>query len=211
MIFNINDVKKILDDFAINKRMFLTEAQFQFELAWEIKSRFNHLIVHLEYPCENSFTNSRYYYDIVIQEDNEFYVLELKYKTKQASINYKGSSYMLKNHAAQDLGRFDYLQDVSRIECWRVNNNGKHFAGGCAIILTNDSSYWKKTGVNCIYQDFALLDGITIPAGKKSWNKNVKSTSVGARRINGLDFKNGYLVNWKDYTQGFKYLITEIK
>ena len=208
MSINANNIETILIDFAKNKKLFLNEAQFQFELALEIKKQFPSLVVHLEYPSLKGNSNRQYsYYDIVIQEGNEFYVIELKYKTKDQVILYKGSNYLLKNHAAQDLGRFDYLNDVSRIENWQSNNQGKQFVGGCAIILTNDSAYWKNDGKGRIYEQFALKDGNTITSGSKAWIGNVKITSVGKSRINGLNLYNTYKIKWLDYCNGFKYLM----
>lgn len=211
MSINANNIETILIYFAKNKELFLNEAQFQFELALEIKKQFPSLVVHLEYPSLKGNSNGQYsYYDIVIQEGNEFYVIELKYKTKDQVVLYKGSNYLLKNHAAQDLGRFDYLNDVSRIENWQSNNQGKIFVGGCAIILTNDSSYWAKDGNNCIYKNFALKDKTKIPSGQKNWPTVTKTTSVGKSRIKGLNLKKSYQIDWKNYCDSFKYLMLNI-
>lgn len=208
MSINANDIKTIFNDFAKNKKLFLNETQFQFELALEIKKQFPSLVVHLEYPSLKGNSNGPYsYYDIVMQEGNEFYVIELKYKTKNQSIYYKGSKYFLKNHAAQDLGRFDYLNDVSRIENWQSNNQDKQFVGGCAIILTNDAVYWLNSGAGCLYQQFALKEKTTILAGQKNWPAGTKTTSVGKSRINGFDLKKPYKIDWEDYCDGFKYLM----
>ena len=119
-------------------------------------------------------------------------------------------SMILKNQSAQDLGRFDYLQDVSRIEDWQTNNPGKRFAGGCAILLTNDSAYWKKSGKKCIYKNFALEECTTISAGYKSWAKKPKPSSVGINRINGLSLRNDYDIQWQKYSGDFQYLLLEI-
>lgn len=211
MKFNANDIETILIDFAKNKKLFLNEAQFQFELALEIKKQFPSLVVHLEYPSLKGNSNGKYcYYDIVVQENNEFYVIELKYKTKDQVILYKGSNYLLKNHAAQDLGRFDYLNDVSRIENWQSNNQGKQFVGGCAIILTNDAVYWEKDGYGYIYKDFALKDNTTTVAGTKNWPQGSSATSVGQSRLCGLNLKNTYKLNWHNYCNGFKFLMLVI-
>lgn len=213
MNFNSTNVEQILKDFGKNSRLFLSEAQFQFELALEIKNRFNNLIVHLEYPSEKIKANGRYiYYDLVVEDKTtkEFYIIELKYKTKKANIVYKGTLMILKNQSAQDLGRFDYLQDVSRVEDWLNNNPTKHFAGGCAILLTNDSAYWTKSGKNCIYKNFSLKDCATILAGGKNWEKNPKSSSVGINRINGLSLRNNYDIQWQKYSGDFQYLLLEI-
>lgn len=201
------DVKKIIDDFASKKQLYLSEVQFQFELAWEIKSRFNGYNVHLEYPS----ASCRSYYDIVVEDGKEYYVIELKYKTKKQNITYKGNTFTLKDHAAQDLGRYDYLYDISKIEKWSKFNPNKKFTGGCAIMLTNDSVYWTKNGAKCIYKDFALEDKTSISAGAKHWKAGTSVTSVGKQRIGGFDLSNNYDILWEDYCDKFKYLIEEVK
>ena len=212
MLFSAKDLRALIGNFAKKNKLFLTEAQFQFELAWEIKSKFKNYDVHIEYPSLSKNTNSRRcYYDIVIQDKNEYYVIEVKYKTKEANINYKGVTVDLKNHAAQDLGRFDYLNDISRIENWEKLNLGKKFVGGSAIILTNDSVYWNNDGKGYIYEQFALKDCNTIKCGYKSWIGKVKTTSVGKNRIGGLTLSRTYYIKWENYCNNFKYLLLEIK
>ena len=211
MIFNKVDIENILQSFATGKKLFPCEAQFQFELALEIKKRFPNYNVHLEFPSEKAFSNGRHsYYDLVVQDGNEYYVIELKYKTKKASILYKGINIDLKNQAAQDLGRFDYLQDIVRIENWGYNNPGKKFVGGCEILLTNDPVYWNYNGAGCNYQAFSLQDKTTIVAGQKKWAPNTPVTSTGKNRSGGLTINNNYKIVWKDYCQGFRYLMESV-
>lgn len=200
------NVESIIKNFASKKRLYLSEAQFQFELAWEIKSRFQGYNVHLEYPS----ASCRSYYDIVVEDGKEYYVIELKYKTKKQSITYKGNTFTLKDHAAQDLGRFDYLNDIARIENWSQNNQNKNFASGCAIMLTNDSVYWAKDGAKCVYKEFALKDKTTISAGAKHWKAGTTQASVGKQRIKGLSLAHNYDILWVDYCDGFKYLIEKV-
>lgn len=199
------DIRKILQGFAKKQQLYPSEAQFQFELAWEIKKQFQNYNVYLEYPSA-----SRFYYDIVVEDGDDYYVIELKYKTKKQNITYKGNMFTLRDHAAQDLGRYDYLYDITRIENWSKYNTNKKFAGGCAIMLTNDSVYWAKDGSTCIYKEFALKDKTIISAGKKDWETGTTATSVGKQRINGLVLANNYDILWEDYCCGFKYLIEDV-
>lgn len=170
--------------------------------------------MHLEFSPEKPYCGRLAFYDIVLEEENQYFVIELKYKTKSADIFYKNKKYSLKNQSAQDLGRFDFLKDISRIEQWNQFNPNRTFAGGVAVILTNDSSYWKKTGENCNYEAFALKDETTIVAGKKQWSsKNLNY--VGHDRKNGLNLLNDYDIKWvnyyKDEKNEFRYLLEEIK
>lgn len=208
------DIENILKNLASRGDLYLCESQFQFDLAKEISRRFKKSVIHLEFPSEIIGTNRFVYYDIVVQENTQYFVIELKYKTKEDEITYKGENYPLKNQAAQDLGRFDYLKDISRIEQWSILNPNRQFGGGVAIILTNDSSYWTRDGKNCNYEEFSLKDGLKIMAGKKNWKSGTTPASTGINRISGLTLRDNYSINWNGYCSGkkyeFKYLIEEI-
>lgn len=208
------EIEEIIQKFGENGNLFLCERQFQFDLAQEISKNFNNCVVHLEFPSEKPCCGRLAFYDIVLEEENQYFVIELKYKTKSADIFYKNIKYSLKNQSAQDLGRFDFLKDISRIEQWNQFNPNRTFAGGVAVILTNDSSYWKKTGENCNYEAFALKDKTTIVAGKKQWSSENLNYD-GHDRKNGLNLLNDYDIKWvnyyKDENNEFRYLLEEIK
>lgn len=208
------EIENIIQKFGNTGNLFLCERQFQFDLAQEISKTFNNYAVHLEFPSEKNCCDRLLFYYIVIEEKNQYFVIELKYKTKNADIIYKNNKYSLKNQSAQDLGRFDFLKDISRIEQWNQFNPNRTFAGGVAMILTNDSSYWEKTGENCNYEAFALKDETTIVAGKKEWSSE-NLNYVGKARKNGLNLLHDYTVKWvnyhKDENNEFRYLLEEIK
>lgn len=208
-------IENILKNFANQGNLYLCESQFQFDLAQEILRQFKNCLVHLEFPSEKMGAKRFAYYDIVVQEGEQYFVIELKYKTKKDEITYKGNKYFLKNQAAQDLGRFDYLKDISRIEQWSQLNPNRKLSGGVAILLTNDQSYWDRSGVGCNYEEFALKEGLRIRAGKKNWKPGTTSASTGENRINGLTLTKDYDIIWEDYCNGgkykFRYLIEEIK
>ena len=48
---------------------------------------------------------------------------------------------MLRNDGVQDLGRYDFIKDIERIE--RIAAHVPQ-AEGYALLLTNDSSYWRN-------------------------------------------------------------------
>lgn len=208
------EIENIIQKFGKSGNLFLCERQFQFDLAQEILKNFNDCVVHLEFPSEKHCCNHLVFYDIVIEEKNQYFVIELKYKTRKADITYKNNKYSLKNQSAQDFGRFDFLKDISRIEQWNQFNPNRTFVGGVAVILTNDSSYWEKTGENCNYEAFALKDETTIVAGKKEWGSE-NLDYVGKARKDGLNILNDYDIKWVDYHKDenneFRYLLEEIK
>ena len=54
--------------------------------------------------------------DILVIIDNCWYPIELKYKTLKCSIISDGENFYLKNHGAEDLGKYDFHKDVQYIE-----------------------------------------------------------------------------------------------
>lgn len=42
--------------------------------------------------------------------DNKIIILEVRNKTKNLSFTYNGTDYELKNHGAQDQGRYDFIK-----------------------------------------------------------------------------------------------------
>ena len=86
--------------------------------------------------------------DIVVEKDNLFYPIELKYKTKQQKgdlqrfkENFKGIE-ILKNHGARNIGRYSFWKDVARLEF--IKDSFDRVVGGFCIFITNDNKYMEK-------------------------------------------------------------------
>ena len=215
MLLTKEELQKQLEELADNEGLYLNEAQFQFELAGKLRDYFaiqnRECHIYLEYPStQKDNTGRRQYYDIVIQENNAYCVIELKYKTKKGKINYDGIVVELKYHAAQPLAKFDFLKDVSRIENFEKDTD-KKLDCGFVIMLTNDKSYWERDSKDGLAQEFSLMDGTTICKGCKKWRPDTKTSSVGESRKDGLKLQKDYEVVWKPYCENFKYLMLEIK
>ena len=122
----------------------------------------NSIIVHPEYHIPKKvspdFDNAYAIWgevpsiDLVLQRDNEYIPVELKYKHK----NVQSSSFerfgccvndgiaLVTNQGAENEGRYDFWKDVKRLELLK-----KHFVdnvlGGIAIFLTNQPKYQQET------------------------------------------------------------------
>lgn len=217
MIITKEELENSLNKLLKSGNTYSCEAQFQFDLAWELRYLLNEkerndVHIFLEYPsAKKDSKGKRLYYDIVIEKNNSACVIELKYKTKKLNVEFNGHTVELTNQAAQDLGRYDYLKDVSRIENFNSLND-ETLKCGYTIFLTNDNAYWDKGGENCIYKDFALNDGRVIPANKKlQWAEGTKKTTVGENRLDAITLKGTYQVKWQPYGPQFKCLIFEIE
>lgn len=130
-----NDIENVLNNFGSNRRIFCSEADFQFSLAWELQKSLPSAKVLLE-KCIQCGGNL-YYVDLIILEQGKHYYIELKYQTSELAHGGSMMPLLLKQQAAEDLKRYDYLWDIYRL-CNIANNLPLSFGGAFAIILTND-------------------------------------------------------------------------
>src|SRR5660398_105525 len=118
--------------------VFYSEADFQFAFAWEIKSIYPEVNVRLEYAYK--INDKIYHIDILVMIEGKFIPIELKYKSLKKSLIVGEEEFHLKNHGAQDIGKYDFIKDIVRVES--ILSSGSRFAEGYSIMLSNDPSYW---------------------------------------------------------------------
>lgn len=232
------DIEKIIKLFGKQQRIFQKEAQFQFELAWELQKQLGEDgKVILEYnSCVRKPDDAthqkrkRFYSDIIIKDnDNNYIVIELKYKTKGDNCY----NVELTEQGAPDEGRYDYLWDVRRIELLKNRDCGnydynKHlgkFLGGYAILLTNENQYWERTrkkattsGKETVDIQFSIGHGDKVN-GTVDWQTDTPKDWMLSRPA--ITFDHPYVFEWNPYyntrkttskgrTLEFRYLITKI-
>ncbi len=198
------DIKNILAS-AMNERcVFHSEADFQHHFAWEIHRKIEDAKLRLEYPLSKDYSNRWEYCDILLRS-NGVIGLELKYKTKLLSTKVNDEQFELKNQGAQDIGRYDFLKDVSRLETWYAQGRIKL---GYAIILTNDHSYWTPPTRDTVDKEFRIHDRTL--SGRLSWGVNA-SAGTTKNREQPILIKEKYMLNWSDTPNpDFKYLLIKI-
>lgn len=222
----------VINSFAACNRIFNCEAQFQFELAQEIKSQFNCKVL-FEGISRNGY-GKKYFTDLILYDEVEVIAIELKYKTaslcQPLPCLYGKGCLDLANHGAVDLGRYDYLLDIERIQkiVGSASANDENVIISCnrgyAVILTNEKKYWDGLPNNTIDADFFFTQQTKmVKKGMHDWKKSsvppfYPKTVAGSFRANGLTMNNNYPCDWKDYLKlnvggnnEFKYLVTEIK
>lgn len=235
------DLNKIITDFGKSNdnfpRIFQSEAQFQFELAIALKNKFGSKFeILLEVLTKDKQDNNkiRQYTDIIVVDNSskEYYAIELKYKTREFTD--ENETVHLLNHSAQDFGRYDYLKDLYRLEQLSDIENtppclkSYSFAGGYAIMLTNDHLYWETETekTDSIYKYFCISKNDIIKKNTPlNWYNKENSgfpTCVNKSRQQLLIFKNEYSIHWTDYCDisdkndpdrkygEFKYLILSV-
>jgi hypothetical protein len=203
------DILKPLNELRLRRKIFYSEADFQFAFAWEVQKSYPEAKVRLEYsPKEIEPT---IHIDILVVAGEEWYPIELKYKTSSCEKVYENEVFKLKEQSAQDTGRYDYWKDVQRLETF--SECLPHYKKGFAILLTNDPNYWTDSGrTNTIFDQFKILDDTT-KTGRLSWADHASQGSI-KNRGGPIFLRDKYQIHWSEYskldntrTGGFNYLI----
>ena len=199
----------IIDGLSSLRPIFNMEADFQFALGWEIQKKFPDWSVRFEHKPTN--LKDRIFVDLWIKGDQTS-AIELKYKTRKLDVNVKGESFNLLDQSAQDIGRYDFLKDVERLEnIVSTHDNVK----GYAVILTNDSAYWKSPTTETVDAEFRMHEG-RILNGELAWGTEAGAGTM-RKREKPIKLTGTYKLSWKDYSQvsstsygKFRYLFLEI-
>ena len=222
------DIEEVICSLKEKKKVFYSEAHFQLELAWAIKSQYEKdYKIYLEYtPSDMDLRDEndkkkkkKIHIDIWLKDNknNKIIPIELKYKTKACEITQDGDTFELANHAAKDIGCYLYLKDIQRIELIKSIKKSE-FEKGYAIMLTNDLSYTKPPRKrDFVYSAFSIDEG-NVKTGILQWGD---AASEGTKKgiADPICLDGRYLLNWKKYsevpredgkTETFKYLVSEI-
>jgi hypothetical protein len=208
------DIEKSLQCLFEEGRVFVSEADFQFAYAWKIKELYPGANIRLEYiPW---LYDKNMHIDIAVFINGQLVPIELKYKTKGFTGIVGNDNITLKNQGAQDVGRYDFLYDVQRME--GITKSGLYpIEKAYAVMLTNDSGYWiksNKSGTNSrtVDDEFRIHEGIII-TGQRAWKPEA---GAGTRRNREapINIQGNYHIIWNDYNPAsecmFRYTIVEI-
>jgi hypothetical protein len=197
------NVEAVLQRLAVKRPIFHSEADFQHALAWEIHLAEPDAAIRLEQRI------AEMHVDLVIRSGANNYAFELKYKTRLSKEDHAGESFLLRNHAAQDIGRYDFLKDISRLEQVVLENAGWR---GWAIMLTNDPGYWRSGREATVDSAFRLHDGRIIDP-RLEWDIRA-SPGTTRGRTSALEIRNRHQIRWQPYAhvgkEDFRYLAIEI-
>ena len=140
--------------------------------------------------------------------------VELKYRTRTVTHDYKGELFALSNQAAHPQGRYDFLKDIQRLEL--VSRQQPDVRVGFAVFLTNDAAYWRPAlRSKTVDAAFRLDDGRRL-TGAMAWSRETSDGTIGNRReLIRLD--GSYELQWQDYAAlnggrhgRFRYLAVRI-
>lgn len=192
----------MIDPYAVIKTLsqdrpvFYSEADFQHAFAWQLHTDHPNLKIRLEYPFDSEDDKINHI-DVVSFGENEIIAFELKYKTTQFLVPLSGEIFYLKGHYAQDIGRYDFLKDIERLEKY-VNRHKNSTA--YAILLTNDSAYWNPSSrEKSVCDQFRLTDQRVITR-ELSWSETAGKGTIKGREA-PIKLKGSYTCNWRDYSE----------
>lgn len=202
----------ILVGLSARRPLFHSEADFQHALAWELHSQSPDSALRLEYPIEGQ--TGRIYVDIWASSASLELAIELKYKTRRLVVTQEQKSFALKDQSAQDQGRYDFLKDVQRLEQITATHRSLR---GCAVLLTNDSAYWRTPrNSDTVDAAFRTHEG-RIATGRLSWGARASSGTKRTRE-DPIVLNGTYRLSWRDYSEPsrgsygkFRYLAVEVR
>ena len=116
------EIGNILSELSKERPVFHCEADFQHALAWKIHEEYPSLSMRLEKKLV--LDTEQIYVDIFAFEDNRVLAIELGYKTRELNIEVIGEEFNLTFDRAQDQGRYDFIEDISRLERALVTYHG---------------------------------------------------------------------------------------
>lgn len=212
VLISMFDPVGVMNTIARTRGLFHSEADFQHAFAWELHRSDPRWDIRLEVPVRAS--GSSIHLDLLARWDSREVAIELKYKTRRLSLALKGEEFSLADQAAQDLGRYDFFKDLSRVERFAASSPAR---SGFVIFLTNDSAYWKAPSSSAHgYAGFAMNEGRAF-SGNLCWGDRA---TAGTRRGREEDITvcGSYSLSWFPYSvlpvkayKEFRYLCVATK
>ena len=189
----IPDITGVMGRLAAKRPFFHSEADSQHALAWEIHEQWPSCFMRLEFRP----VDSRSHIDIWATDKHSSVAIELKYKTRKLRLAIGDEAFELLDQSAQDIGRYDFLKDIQRLE--KITATGRGVVG-VAILLTNDSAYWTAPRqTRTVDEAFRINEGQVL-TGLLRWGpKAAKGTTAG--REEPLSLKGIYRAEWRDYSE----------
>lgn len=150
------DFNKILGELSKERPLFHNESDFQFSLAWKIKSFYPDLAIRLEKAINGDGISSEYLDILVLDKGNKNIGIEVKYITSLLLAQHDGEIFYLKKQGANDIRCYYSLKDIQRLEKFIENGNISH---GYALWLTNVEGLWKGGMNGSYYDEFRIYEG----------------------------------------------------
>ncbi len=188
------DIYRFMRALSEVRPVFHSEADFQHAFAWALYQQWLGAQVRLELPI--TVESSVLHLDVWVVIEAQPLAIELKYKTALLDAQIREERFHLRNHSVQDIGRYDFIQDIERLELITTANPQ---CNGWAIMLTNEAQYWRpRPGGHTVDSAFRLAEGCTLQ-GELAWGSGASPGTMRSRE-RPLSLHGTYQVNWKPYS-----------
>ena len=206
----INDV---LENLAKRRPLFWSEADFQFEFAWELHKKLGegaNIYLERRFELDNDKdtrdkNHNKYYVDIWVEYQDGIYPIELKYTTTVCKIHDAENPVETKEQSARDAGCYRFLWDIKRLEEIKTSLSPKEVKG-YAIMLTSDAGYYeeRKPKQPTLFDDFRLTHNRKIKKDTElKWNLSRiaedKRADHWSRNWPKFTLKGEYILQWQDF------------
>ena len=188
------DIDSLMTGLAGSRKLFHSEADFQHALAWQIHEAMPESRIRLEVDAFSVQARRRF---LDIWMPVEGIAIELKYVTRALELEEDGELFALRNHSAQDTRRYDFLLDIERLELMR--SSVEVCKAGYAVLLTNDSAYWKVPGTrDTVDAAFRIHEGKDI-SGEMAWAQRAGPGTVKGRE-SAIRLRGSYQLRWQQFS-----------
>ena len=185
-------IENLMASLARRRPLFCSEADFQHEIAHEIRASDSSLGVRLEWPLS---APERGAIDLIVVGDRRF-ALELKYLSKAFRATLDGEEIVLKQHGAHDQRRYDVCKDVTRMEAYAERTG----YGAGVLVLTNDPGYWQERGRHDTVDAAFNLSHLRELTGSLAWSAAARPGTTRNREA-PLEIRGRYALSWRDYSR----------
>jgi len=144
--------------------------------------------------------------DIVLEKNNLFYPIEIKYKTTTQALQFnnifgqKGIPVTLGQHGGQNIGCYDFWKDIKRVELFE--EIFPNVVKGVVLFASNDPTYRNAPlDPKASYAQFSIHDGRKVSVSKDSpldWNNGSCGTAKGRPAIHLI---HDYNIVWTQMKQ----------
>ncbi len=204
------DMEAVLLHLAARRRVFHSEADFQFALAWQIQSDHPTADIRLEtrpIPEENLRL------DLFVAVNGRRFAVECKYLVREIDVTEAGERFMLRTQSAHDVRRYDTLKDVARVEQFVSLDVADE---GFVVAVTNDAAYWRPARRPDTFDaSFRMHEGRLVQ-GRLAWAEGTGAGSMKNREA-AVDLAGSYRIAWRDFSSvgdgsasTFRYMLIKI-
>lgn len=208
--WTLEDLQRTMTALAARRPVFHSEADFQHAFAWQVQLEHPEARIRLETRPRPGVR-----LDVLALVNARRVAFELKYLLRRLTVTVEDELFDLPLQGAQDVRRYDFIKDISRLEQLRADEA----ADDCfAVCLTNDPLYWAadRGRSEVIDAAFRIPEGRTI-AGLLAWATHASPGGIGARQ-KPISLGGSYRLAWRDYSRvevnrngEFRYLAVQVK